>query len=97
MPRTHAALLAFVLAAAPALAVRAQAPDFVGNCQKAAGAKAGVDPATVKVRGKYKAPDGRIMVDFKLADGRVGVCRAQTNASVEEVKLEEKTAPEPPR
>lgn len=89
--------LTLLLALAPSFAARAQqsqAPDFVGQCQKAAGAKASVDPSTVKVRGKYKAQDGRIMVDFKLADGRVGVCRSQANASVDEVKLEEpKAAP----
>jgi len=82
------------VAAGAGAQVQSQAPDFVGQCQKAAGQKAGVDPSTVKVRGKYKAQDGRIMVDFKLADGRVGVCRAQANASVDEVKLEEpKAAP----
>jgi len=84
-----AAALTLLLALAPAFAARAQsqAPDFVGQCQKAAGAKAGVDPGSVKVRGKYKGQDGRFMVDFKLADGRVGVCRSQANASVDEVKL----------
>jgi hypothetical protein len=81
--------LALLLAFGPSFAARAQATDFVGPCQKAVGAKAGVDPASVKVRGKYKGQDGRIMLDFKLADGRVGVCRAQANATVEEVKLEE--------
>jgi len=86
--------LAFLLAFGPSFAARAQATDYVGPCQKAAGAKAGVDPATVKVRGKYKGQDGRIMLDFKLADGRAGVCRSQTNATVDEVKLEEpKRAP----
>jgi len=86
--------LTLLLALTPSLVARAQsqAPDFVGQCQKAAGAKAGVDPATVKVRGKYKAQDGRIMVDFKLGDGRVGVCRSQANASVDEVKLDEPKA-----
>jgi len=84
-----AAALTLLLALAPAFAARAQsqAPDFVGQCQNAAGAKAGVDPGSVKVRGKYKGQDGRFMVDFKLADGRVGVCRSQANASVDEVKL----------
>ena len=73
-----------------ASAARAQGgpPDFAGNCQKAAGAKANVDPATVKVRGKGKGQDGRINVDFVLADGRVGVCRAKPDASIDEVKLE---------
>jgi hypothetical protein len=75
-----------------ASAARAQAgpPDFTGNCQKAAGAKANVDPATVTVRGKSKAQDGRINVGFVLADGRVGVCRAKADASVDEVKVEDK-------
>jgi hypothetical protein len=92
-----AVALGLLLALAPGLAARAQSqpPDFVGQCQKAAGAKAGVDPTSVKVRGKYKAQDGRIMVDFKLADGRVGVCRSQANAAVDEVKLEEPKAAAP--
>jgi hypothetical protein len=61
----------------------------VGKCQAAAAQKAGVQASTVKVRGKYKGQDGRIMVDFKLGDGRVGVCRSKPDASVDEVKLEE--------
>jgi hypothetical protein len=87
-----AVLLLTVALAAPALAVAAdatQAPDFVGKCQAAAAKQAGVEASTVKVRGKYKGQDGRIMVDFKLADGRVGVCRSKPDASVDEVKLED--------
>ena len=89
MTRT-AVLLLVVALAAPSLATAADAtapPDFVGKCQEAAGKKAGVDASTVKVRGKYKAQDGRFMLDFKLADGRVGVCRSKPDASVDEVKL----------
>jgi hypothetical protein len=70
-------------------AAESVAPDYVGKCQAAAAQKAGVAAASVKVRGKYKGQDGRIMLDFKLADGRVGVCRAKPDASVDEVKLEE--------
>jgi hypothetical protein len=70
-----------------------QPPDFVGKCQAAAAKKAGVEPATIKVRGKYKGQDGRFNLDFKLADGRVGVCRSSANAEVEEVKLQEAKAP----
>ncbi len=93
MTRT-AVLLLTVALAAPALAVAVaadatQAPDFVGKCQAAAAKQAGVEASTVKVRGKYKGQDGRIMVDFKLADGRVGVCRSKPDASVDEVKLED--------
>ncbi len=91
MTRT-AVLFLTVALAAPALAVAAdatQAPDFVGKCQAAAAKQAGVEASTVKVRGKYKGQDGRIMVDFKLADGRVGVCRSKPDASVDEVKLED--------
>jgi hypothetical protein len=73
-----------------------QGPDLVGKCQAAAAQKAGVDASTVKVRGKYKGQDGHIMLDFKLADGRVGVCRSKPDATVDEVKLEEK-APAPER
>lgn len=95
MNRPVAFLIAACLASiAPVTrAAESQAPDFVGKCQAAAAKKAGVEASTVKVRGKYKAQDGRFMVDFKLADGRVGVCRAQANADVEEVKLEEAKAP----
>lgn len=75
-------------AGAPAARAQGGPPDFAGNCQKAAGAKAGVDPATVKVRGKGKGQDGRINVDFVLADGRVGVCRAKPDASIDDVKVE---------
>lgn len=63
---------------------------LVGNCQAAAGKKAGVEPSAVTVRGKYKAQDGHIMLDLKLADGRVGVCRSKPDGTVDEVKLEEK-------
>ena len=82
--------LALPVATAGASLARAQAgpPDFAGNCQKAASAKAKVDPGTVKVRGKGKGQDGRINVDFVLADGRVGVCRAKPDASIDEVKVE---------
>ena len=88
-------LLGVVLtsSASGAFAADNQAPDFVGKCQAAAAKKVGVEASTGKVRGKYKAQDGRIMVDFRLADGRVGVCRAQANADVEEVKVEEAKAP----
>src|SRR5262249_1093225 len=69
-------------------------PDYAGKCQQAVSKKASVAAGDVKVRGKYKGQDGRIMVDFKLADGRVGVCREQAgDASVDEVKMEEKKAP----
>ena len=86
------ALSTFALALALSLAAIARAqggpPDFVGNCQKAAAAKAHVDASTVKVRGKAKGQNGQINVDFVLADGRHGVCRAKADASVDEVKLE---------
>ena len=83
-------VLALALSSFAGSPARAQAgpPDFAGNCQKAAAEKAHVDAATVKVRGKGKGQDGRINVDFVLADGRVGVCRAKVDATVEEVKLE---------
>ncbi|MFI5316667.1 MAG: hypothetical protein ACHQ6T_13280 [Myxococcota bacterium] len=84
---------ALASAASVTLAADSQAPDFVGKCQAAAAAKTGAAASTVKVRGKYKGQDGRIMVDFRLADGRVGVCRAKANADVEEVKVEEAKAP----
>jgi hypothetical protein len=71
-------------------------PDFAGKCQEAAAKKAGVEASSVKVRGKYKGQDGRYMIDFKLADGRAGVCRSKPDASVDEVKVEEK-APAPAR
>ena len=81
--------LAVVLSAgAAARAQQPGPPDFVGNCQKAAAAKAKVEPPTVKVRGKSPPQNGRINVDFVLADGRHGVCRAKTDASVDEVKIE---------
>ena len=80
------ALASSSLAAAAETSV---APDFVGKCQAAAAKQAGVEASTVKVRGKYKGQDGRIMVDFKLADGRVGVCRSKPDASVDEVKVED--------
>jgi len=72
-----------------AMLTQVQGPDFVGNCQQAAAKKAGVDASNVRVRGKYKGQDGRIMLDFKLADGRVGVCRSKADATVDEVKVEE--------
>ncbi len=72
-----------------ALLTQAAPPDFVGKCQEAVAKHAKVDASTVKVRGKYKGPDGRTMVDFKLADGRVGVCRSKPDATVDEVKVEE--------
>lgn len=78
-----------VLAAFTALLTQSAPPDFVGKCQAAAAKQAGVEASTVKVRGKYKGQDGRTMVDFKLADGRVGVCRSKPDASVDEVKMEE--------
>jgi hypothetical protein len=83
-------VLALALAAFAGSA-RAQAgpPDFAGNCQKAAAEKAHVDAATVKVRGKGKGQNGQINVDFVLADGRVGVCRAKADATIDEVKLED--------
>ena len=86
------AVSALALAIAPSFGAIARAqggpPDFVGNCQKAAAAKAHVDSASVKVRGKGKGQNGQINVDFVLADGRHGVCRAKADASVDEVKLE---------
>jgi hypothetical protein len=87
-----AILVLGVVWAAPALPVRAddsKPPDFVGKCQEAAAKKAGIEASSVKVRGKYKGQDGRTMLDFKLADGRVGVCRSKPDATVDEVKLEE--------
>ena len=89
--RTFAlAALALALAVTAGASARAQGgpPDFVGNCQKAAAAKAHVDASSVKVRGKGKGQNGQINVDFVLADGRHGVCRAKADASVDEVKLE---------
>lgn len=83
-------MLILTLAIFLAMPSQSQPPDFVGKCQAAAAAKAGVEAAAVKVRGKYKGQDGRINLDFKLTDGRVGVCRSRANADVEEVKLEEK-------
>jgi hypothetical protein len=65
-------------------------PDFAGKCQAAAAKQAGIAASAVKVRGKYKGQDGRYMIDFKLDDGRVGVCRSKADASVDEVKVEEK-------
>jgi hypothetical protein len=84
---------ALLLAGFVALVTQSAPPDFVGKCQEAAAKQAKVDPATVKVRGKYKGQDGRTMVDFKLADGRVGVCRSKPDATVDEVKMEEPKAP----
>ena len=81
-------LAATVSTAAVTRAEGTALPDFVGKCQAAVAAKAGVDAASVKVRGKYKGQDGRTMLDFKLPDGRVGVCRSKPDASVDEVKLE---------
>jgi hypothetical protein len=82
-------LLAATVSTAPVTrAETAAPPDFVGKCQAAVAKKTGVAAAAVKVRGKYKAQDGRTMLDFKLADGRVGVCRSKPDASVDEVKLE---------
>lgn len=91
MTRTAVLLLTVALAAPAAVAAahESDAPDFVGKCQEAAAKKAGVEASTVKVRGKYKGQDGRIMVDFKLGDGRVGVCRSKPDASVDEVKVED--------
>ena len=71
-------------------------PDFAGKCAEAAAKKAGVAASAVKVRGKYKGQDGRYMIDFKLDDGRAGVCRSKPDATVDEVKVEEK-APAPGR
>jgi len=90
--------LAFLFALGPGFA-RAQSgpPDFAGQCQQAAGRKAGVAPATVKVRGKYKNQDGRYVLDFKLDDGRVGKCVAKADAAIEDVKLGEAAPPAPPR
>ena len=89
---TRLVLLALTaLLALPPIAAAAEAgpPDFVGKCQEAVAKKAGVAAASVKVRGKYKGQDGRMMLDFKLADGRVGVCRSKPDATVDEVKMEE--------
>lgn len=88
--RAGVAGVPLVLALCAGALARAQGgpPDFVGNCQKAAAAKAHVDAATIKVRGKAKGQNGQINVDFVLADGRHGVCRSKPDASVDEVKLE---------
>lgn len=88
-------VLALALAAFVGSVARTQAgpPDFAGNCQKAAAQKAHVDAATVKVRGKGKGQNGQINVDFVLADGRVGVCRAKADATIDEVKLEDAKSP----
>jgi hypothetical protein len=82
-------LLTLVLTAVVAMLTQSAPPDFVGKCQEAAAKQAGVQASGVKVRGKYKGQDGHIMVDFKLPDGRVGVCRSKPDASVDEVKVEE--------
>jgi hypothetical protein len=85
-----------VLALLAMLTQQSIGPDFAGKCQEAAAKKAGVQASAVKVKGKYKGQDGRYMIDFKLADGRAGVCRSKPDASVDEVKLEER-APAPAR
>jgi len=89
--RTAVCLLTLALASPAWIAAAddTKPPDFVGKCREAAAKKIGVEASTVKVRGKYKGQDGRVMVDFKLADGRVGVCRSKSDASVDEVKVEE--------
>ena len=93
MPFAVIALVAFVTQGQPQGAEAA----LVSKCQAAAAQKAGGDASAVKVRGKYKAQDGRYMIDFKLADGRVGVCRSKPDGTVDEVKVEEKKAPAPER